>query len=123
MLGAVIGLALPIAAVNAAGCERAGTAPQGFSNVMNEQVTTVAQINQNARDDQIVYLDGKFTNQVRKDKYTFVDNEGNSIVAELDKKCDWSHVVKDQPVRIKAEVDKDRRGTELDVISVMPLTK
>ena len=54
---------------------------------------------------------------IRGDKYEFVDAAGTAITAELDDDRDWSMIVKDQPVEIRAEVDRDWSSIELDVKS------
>ena len=128
LIAGLLGLAIPFATVSAAGPQgfeapKAAVmqkAPQGF-DIDKKVAMTVKQVKESARDDQIVVLEGKFTEWLRKDKFKFVDNQGDSITAELDKKHDWSHVVKDQPVRIRAEVDKDFSSIELDVLQVTPL--
>ena len=94
-------------------------APQGFNNAA--QLTTVAAVKASAKDHDIVKLRGSFTDYIRKDKYVFKDLNGDSIQAELDKDRDWSHIVKDAPVEITAEVDKDFSSLELEVISASPL--
>lgn len=125
LIAGLLGLAIPFATVSAA-------APQGFDapkttamqkapKGFDAKVMTIKQVKESARDDQIVVLEGKFTEWLRKDEFKFVDKQGDSITAELDKKYDWSHVVKDQPVRIRAEVDKDFTSIELDVLEVTPL--
>lgn len=86
-------------------------APQGFEPA----ATTVKSIIQNAKDDQHVTLQGKFVRHVRSDKYEFVDAAGDAILAELDDDRDWSMIVKDKPVEIRAEVDRDWNGVELEV--------
>lgn len=93
--------------------------PQGFGNTAG--ITTVDRVKANARDDDIVTLRGRFTSNLRKDKYVFTDEKGASIQAELDHDKDWSQVRKDAPVEIVAEVDKDLFSIELDVISAKPL--
>ena len=92
-------------------------APQGFEPT----ATTVADVLKNSHDDQVVVLKGKFTKLIKHDKYEFVDEAGNAITAELDDDRDWSMIVKDQPVEIRAEVDRDGNSTELDVKAARPL--
>ncbi len=92
----------------------ASTAPQGFGV---EAPNTVADVLENGRDDQRVVLKGKFTKHIRGDKYEFTDASGKSIAAELDDDRDWSMIVKDQPVEIRAKVDRDWTSTELEVKS------
>ncbi len=86
--------------------------PQGF----HSKITTISQIQDSAKDDQIVVLRGTFVDHLKGDKYLFRDQNGATIVCELDDDKDWGHVVKDQPVQIRAQVDKDFRSLELDVL-------
>lgn len=94
-------------------------APQGFETAA--KLTTVAQIKASARDHEVVALRGSFTEHIRKEKYVFTDQEGATIQADLDDDKDWSHVAKNAPVEIVAEVDKDWNKIELEVISAKPL--
>ena len=91
--------------------------PQGF------ELTTLKSIEEvfkNSYDEQLVVLRGRFTRQVTHDKYEFTDENGNTIVAELDDDRDWSHVVKDALMDILAEVDRDWRKVELEVLEAKP---
>jgi uncharacterized protein (TIGR00156 family) len=94
-------------------------APQGFQ----AEKMTVAQIKASARDDQLVRLDGAFTKQVGKRTYLFTDLNGDSIEVELDKKRDWSVIVKDRPMELTAEVDRDWNKIELEAVDVRPISK
>ena len=49
----------------------------------SQPVTTVKQVLDNGRDDQMVVLEGNLINQVRNDKYTLRDATG-TIVVEID---------------------------------------
>lgn len=98
-----------------------GTAPAGAPQGFEPAATTVADILANGKDDQVVVLRGKFTNLIKSDKYEFVDEKGDAITAELDDDRDWSMIVKDAPVEIRAEIDRDWTSTELDVKSARPL--
>ena len=88
--------------------------PQGFGNAA---LMTVKQVKDQAKDDDIVTMRGRFTSHIRGDNYVFKDDAGDSIEAELDDDMNWSHVVKDQPVEITAKVDKDLLGIELEVLT------
>lgn len=88
--------------------------PQGFGNAA---LMTVKQVKDQARDDDIVTMRGRFTAHIRGDNYVFMDEAGDSIEAELDDDMNWSHVVKDQPVEITAKVDKDLLSIELEVLT------
>lgn len=87
--------------------------PQGFGNAA---LMTVKQVKDQAKDDDIVTMRGRFTAHVRGDNYVFMDEAGDSIEAELDDDMNWSHVVKDEPVEITAKVDKDLLSIELEVL-------
>ena len=99
---------------NAPAANNVATAPNG--------VTTVAQVLENAPDDAIVTLRGRFTEHVRGDDYVFVDEKGTKIRAELDDDKDWSMVKKDALVEITAEVDRDwTNSVDIEVLSARPL--
>lgn len=99
---------------NTPAANNVATAPNG--------VTTVAQVLENAPDDAIVTLRGRFTEHVRGDDYVFVDEKGTKIRAELDDDKDWSMVKKDALVEITAEVDRDwTNSVDIEVLSARPL--
>lgn len=99
---------------NAPAANNVATTPNG--------VTTVAQVLENAPDDAIVTLRGRFTEHVRGDDYVFVDEKGTKIRAELDDDKDWSMVKKDALVEITAEVDRDwTNSVDIEVLSARPL--
>lgn len=99
---------------NAPAANNVATTPNG--------VTTVAQVLENAPDDAIVTLRGRFTDHVRGDDYVFVDEKGTKIRAELDDDKDWSIVKKDALVEITAEVDRDwTNSVDIEVLSARPL--
>lgn len=96
--------------------ETAASAPKGF----DAAASTVADAKKLA-DGKIVVLRGAFVEHVKGDKYLFRDEAGDKIVCELDDDKNWGHVVKDAPMQIKAEVDKDLTSFELEVIEATPL--
>ena len=99
---------------NAPAANNVATTPNG--------VTTVAQVLENAPDDAIVTLRGRFTEHVRGDDYVFVDEKGTKIRAELDDDKDLSMVKKDALVEITAEVDRDwTNSVDIEVLSARPL--
>ena len=99
---------------NAPAANNVATTPNG--------VTTVAQVLENAPDDAIVTLRGRFTEHVRGDDYVFVDEKGTKIRAELDDDKDWTMVKKDALVEITAEVDRDwTNSVDIEVLSARPL--
>ena len=115
-------LAVPLAAVAAGPSgfdnqSRPG-APQGFSH---QKMNSISQLKSEAKDDQIVVIDGRFTKQLKKEKYEFTDAKGETIVVDLDDEKNWSHVQKDALVELTAEVDKDFTSTELDALEVKVL--
>ena len=93
-------------------------APQGFTH---QKMNSIAQLKSDAKDDQIVVIDGRFTKQIKKEKYEFTDAKGDTILVDLDDEKNWSHVQKDAKVELTAEVDKDFTSTELDAIEVKVL--
>ncbi|MDO5530861.1 NirD/YgiW/YdeI family stress tolerance protein [Sutterella sp.] len=96
----------------------AASGPQGFGH---DGPVTVAWVKDKGTDDQVVTLRGRFTEHLRGEKYTFVDEQGGSITAELDNDRDWSMIQRGAPVEIRAEIDRDFTGTTLDVRSARPL--
>lgn len=102
------------------GFEPAPTGPQGFDPVNVPK--SVAEVKKNGYDDQHVVLKGRFTKQLSREKFEFTDDTG-TIVAELDDDRNWSHIRKDAPVEITAEIERERLGTviELDVKSARAL--
>lgn len=115
-------LAVPFAAVAAgptgfSGQDRPG-APQGFNL---EKMASISQLKSQAKDDQVVVIEGRFTKQIEKDKFEFTDAKGQTILVELDDDRNWSHVRKDALVELTAEVDKDFTSTELDALEVKAL--
>ena len=102
------------------GFEPAPAGPQGFDPVNVPK--SVAEVKQNGYDDQHVVLKGRFTKQLSREKFEFTDDTG-TIVAELDDDRNWSHIRKDAPVEITAEIERERLGTviELDVKSARAL--
>ena len=117
LASALCALAIPFAALAAgptgfSGQERPG-APQGFTH---EKMASIAQLKSQAKDDQIVVIDGRFTKQLEKDKYEFTDAKGDTIVVDLDDDMNWSHVKKDALMELTAEVDKDFTSTKLDAL-------
>ena len=102
------------------GFEPAPAGPQGFDPVNVPK--SVAEVKKNGYDDQHVVLKGRFTKQLSREKFEFTDDTG-TIVAELDDDRNWSHIRKDAPVEITAEIERERLGTviELDVKSARAL--
>lgn len=91
--------------------------PRGFNQI---QTMTVSQVKKHSFDDQKVTLVGRLTKFVGKDCYEFQDQTG-SILVELDDDRNWSHINKDQQIRIFAEVDKDWDRITLDVKRANPV--
>ena len=114
---ALCALALPLSAI-AAGPSGFGQptnpgAPQGFDL---QKMQSVADLKKNAKDDQVIRLDGRFTAQLSKEKFEFTDTKGEKVVVELDDDQNWSQVHKDALMEIVAEVDKDLMSLELEAI-------
>ncbi|MBP6116559.1 MAG: YgiW/YdeI family stress tolerance OB fold protein [Neisseriaceae bacterium] len=66
-------------------------------------------------DDSKVRLQGKLVKQLSKDKYQLQDNTG-TITVEIDQDKWRGQVVgPNDIVELYGEIDKDRRGTEVDV--------
>ncbi len=92
--------------------------PQGFSLTT---LKSLDEVKKHGHDDQLVVVRGRFTSQISHDKYEFTDEKGNTITAELDDDRNWSHVAKDAPVEILAEIDRKKRHVELEVLEAKPL--
>ena len=88
-----------------------------FVSNNNSSVTTVKQVLQSGRDDQLVVLEGRITEKFGRKKYFFADKTG-SIVAEIDDELFAGRRVTPQNrLRVQAEVDKDRgQDAEIDVL-------
>lgn len=84
-------------------------------------ITTVRQVIELGRDEDIVTLRGRFTRHLEDDKYEFVDEKGDKIRAELDDDYDWSMIAKDQLVEVEAEIDRHKQWIKLDVRRAKPL--
>lgn len=113
-------LALPLSAAAQApqGFHSSGARPQGFSL---DTLVSIDEVKAKSVDEQLVAVRGRFTKQLTKDDYEFVDEKGSSIVAELDDDKDWSHIHKDALVDILAEVDKGWKRPKLEVIEAKPV--
>lgn len=122
LAAALCAFAVPFAAVAAgpSGFDNQARpgAPQGFTH---QKMDSIAQLKSDAKDDQIVVIDGRFTKQIKKEKYEFTDAKGDTILVDLDDEKNWSHVQKDAKVELTAEVDKDFTSTELDALEVKVL--
>lgn len=94
--------------------------PRGFDTAPS--IISVAQAKE-AADDARVKLRGKLTEHLRNDKYTFVDEKGDSIMVELDDDRDWSQIARNQPIEIEAKVDRDWNSIKLEVKKATPLNK
>lgn len=92
-------------------------APRGF----DEQVLTIAEIKKNAKDDDMVLVSGRLTRRIQGDKYELTDDNGDTITVELDDDQNWSHLAKDMPILVYAEVDKDLMSLELEAVEARPL--
>ena len=114
LLTGLMALSLTTAAAEPAGFGAPTVAgPQGFDA---PAVMSIAELKADAKDKAIVTLEGRFVERLEKDKYLFKDRAGDTITAELDDDKDWSHVAKDRPMRITAEVDRDWNSVEIEVI-------
>lgn len=92
-------------------------APAGFNN---QAPNTVQGVKSNAYDDQMVTLVGRLTRYLGEEHYEFADNTG-TIEVELDDDMNWSHIAKDQLIRIYGEVDKDLLSTTINVQYAQPV--
>lgn len=85
----------------------AGIACAQFVSDTPAAVTTVATVLSSGKDNQLVTLEGRITEQIKHEKYRFADNTG-TIVAEIDDKIFAGRKVTPRTkLRVEAEVDKD----------------
>lgn len=100
-----IGVAFAFWAINSplalAGHKARG--PSGF----NHYLDSVARIQSEGRDEDLVLLRGRLTNYLYEDRYEFTDEAGNSIEVELDNDANWSLVHKNQLIEIFGEVERN----------------
>lgn len=85
--------------------------PQGFGNNAPKNVRDVLQY---GYDDQRVVLQGRLTQYLGHDRYVFADETGQ-IRVELDDDRDWSHIAKDQLIRIYGKVDLSRKHHRIEI--------
>ncbi len=99
-------------------CHFQSTMPGGFEQSTGK--LSVAEVLKNAEDEQIVFLSGALTKSLGDEKFEFTDAKGDTIVVKLDDDENWSHLQKDMPIEIEAEVDKDFMSIELEVKCARP---
>lgn len=85
--------------------------PKGFSN---NAPKTVRDVLQYGYDDQRVVLQGRLTQYLGHDRYVFADETGQ-IRVELDDDRDWSHIAKDQLIRIYGKLDISRKHNRIEI--------
>lgn len=73
----------------------------------SQPVTTVKQVLDNGRDDQMVVLEGNLINQVRNDKYTLRDATGTIVVEIDDRIFAGQRVDSNTKVRVEGEIDTE----------------
>lgn len=73
----------------------------------SQPVTTVKQVLDNGRDDQMVVLEGNLINQVRSDKYTLRDATGTIVVEIDDRIFAGQRVDSNTKVRVEGEIDTE----------------
>lgn len=98
--------------------ENDSSMPGGFEN--STKIDSIAAVKDKATDDQVVFLKGRLTKHLGGEKFEFTDTAGDTIVVKLDDDYDWSHVSKDMPIEIEAEVDEDFIKLHLDVKCARP---
>ena len=93
----------------------AQTAPQGgFKGPQSAAITQASQV-ATAYEDTQCTLTGSLTEQLSKNRYTFRDASGTTIVNIGKKKFRGQTVTPDTRIRIVGEVDFDHGGREVDV--------
>ena len=126
-LAAIVALmSAPVFAANAQGGFSGPGAPAqqqagGFSGP-NSSLTTV-EAAKKMGDDAAVTLRGNIIQQTSHDDYTFKDSTG-TISVEIDQKhWDGLNVTPNDVIEIQGEVDKDRKGVEIDVKQVKKVSQ
>lgn len=112
----VIAFAVGAAAVSAAP-RNLDYMPQGFDRV---PPLSVAEVMNSARDHQLIVMQGRLTQYLGRDLYEFTDRQGQTIVVDLNKDYDWSHVQRNQLINIIGKVDRGITGTIIRVRSAEP---
>lgn len=85
----------------------AGVAQAQYVNDNANVVMTVKQMKDNAKDDQLVVLEGYLVNQVKHEKYEFKDATGTVVVEIDDKIFAGQRVDSKTKVRLEGEFEKD----------------
>lgn len=86
--------------------------PQGFDQAAP---LTVGEVMDQARDNQLVVMQGRLTGYLGWDRYEFTDAQGRTIEVELDDDYDWSHIRRDQLINITGKVDRKLTHTLIHV--------
>jgi uncharacterized protein (TIGR00156 family) len=108
-----------LAIIGTIGFLSAGIANAQYTGPSEKEMTTVADVLANAKDDTYVQLKGKITQQVGKEKYIFVDSSGE-IRVEIDNEVFTVPVDDKTNVEIRGEFEKDfMESPEIDVDSVI----
>lgn len=91
--------------------------PAGFKS--QAATSTVADVLRTGVKNQRVVLVGRLTNYVDEDRYTFTDDTG-SVTVKLDDDRNWSHIQKDQLIRITGEIHRYKKHFVIDVEDAQP---
>ncbi|NLK65862.1 MAG: NirD/YgiW/YdeI family stress tolerance protein [Campylobacteraceae bacterium] len=92
----------------------------GFVSSKSNDVMSIAEIKNSARDDQMVTFRGYIKKQLDDDEYIVTDKKGNEIEVEIDDDK-WNGLIADEStyLEIYGEVDRDSaRDVEIDAKSV-----
>lgn len=93
-----------------------------YTGPSSAKVNTVADVLKTAKDGTYIQLQGKITQQVGEEKYTFADKTGE-IRVEIDKKDFTAKVDAETLVEIRGEFEKDfLQSPEIDVDSLVVVT-
>ena len=95
----------------------AENASAGFQGPKTNMPTTVKAA-QAAADSTRVFIEGFIVEQTAKEMYVFKDASGTTIAVDIDDEI-WPYggakATPETKVRIQGEVDKDNKGTEIEV--------
>ncbi len=95
-----------------------GSMPRGFEKEAAPKVTSVADALK-AKEDTRLFLKGKLTKYLGDETYEFTDGN-DSIAVILSHRHHWSHIAKDMPIEIIAEVSDNKVTKELKVKAARP---
>ena len=92
--------------------------PRGFGH---ERLMSISEVQSNAKDGQMVFLQGRLTKYFGGEDYEFTDHSGDTIEVELDDDRDWSYLKKDELINLIGKLDKDMFSIKIEVKKAFPV--